>query len=122
MTTAAAVRPAIRSGRSHSLGYPWAQSSTTARRESLMVSPCRPQRRQLEDVVLPRSDIQIESVSGQFVAVPLVDGVAHQVLEAPAPAGQAGERRPEPALAQVWRIVHRDQQPLLARAAPGAGH
>jgi len=42
---------------------------------------------ELEDVIVPGPDVQIEAASGQLVAVPLVDSIAHQILEAPPAAG-----------------------------------
>ena len=40
-------------------------------------------------------------------------------VKSPLPAARAGERQSNPALALVRRIVHRHDQPLVARALPG---
>ena len=58
----------------------------------------------------------------QVVAVPVVDGRTHLILQPPRAAAEVRERQPDVALALVGGIVHGHQQPFAAGALPGERH
>jgi hypothetical protein len=76
----------------------------------------------LENVVLPRGHIQVQSARLQVGPVAIVPGLAKQVLKAPRPTAEVGEGEPDVTLALVGRVIHGDEQAVAAGALPGVGN
>src|SRR5437899_1912129 len=74
-----------------------------------------------ENLRLPGSKVQKQALGFQLVAVAVVVGRAELILKPPRFSGQIGERQPQPALALVGGVVHRDDQSLAGRSLPRAG-
>src|SRR5262245_28573265 len=76
----------------------------------------------VEDVIGPRPNIEIEPVRGQILSVAVVDNRTHLVVQAPVFFIQIRPWQRHIALAVVLGIVHDDQSTLAVSSAPGKGN
>src|SRR5438105_4835593 len=74
----------------------------------------------IEDVVAPRRQVEVEPARGQVVAVTVVACWPQEVAQAELPAAQV-RRHVDVALSLRWAVVDHDQQAPARLALPGEG-
>src|SRR5262245_4809799 len=83
-------------------------------------APCS-HHRQLEHLIAPRRQIEIETARNDIGSVAIVGGRSHQILELYRAAIEVRERKTDVALTLVRGIVDRDEQALAVVALPAPG-
>src|SRR5262245_19731109 len=88
-----------------------------------LLSSCAPcsHRRQLEHVIAPRRQIEIETARNDIGSVAIVGGRSHQILQLYRAAIEVRQRKTDVALTLVRGIVRGDEQALAVVALPAPG-
>src|SRR5262245_53880148 len=87
---------------------------------ALLLSSCAPcsHHRQLEHVVAPRRQVEIETARNDIGSVAIVGGRSHQILKLDRAAMKVRKRKTDVALTLVRGIVDRDEQALAVVVLP----
>jgi hypothetical protein len=72
-------------------------------------------------MVLPRTDIEIQTARLQLLSVAMVPGFAEQIREVPLPAVHVGKWQLNVTLTAMRRVIHRNDEVLAPRPTPRAG-